>query len=41
MGDLFGSVVGWRVVVQFRKNPNRPALIIRAKDEDKSNVVIE
>jgi hypothetical protein len=28
--SIFGSVVGWIVEVQFRMNPNRPALIVKA-----------
>ena len=29
IGCIFESVIGWKVKVQFRKNPIRPALIIR------------
>jgi hypothetical protein len=29
-------VIGWKVEVQFRKDPNRPFLIIRLRAEDEN-----
>jgi hypothetical protein len=29
-------VIGWKVEVQFRKDPNRPVLIIRLRDEEEN-----